>query len=386
MRMRVLVVAIAVVACGDDDSPGVSGPGDAETGTPQDDTSSTSETGTTETTAMSQGDASSGPAAMLAVDCAAPPAGAVGASYQHTPIATGASDTVLWTVEGLPDGLGINPAGGTIYGTPTVAGSFDAEVTASDDDESVSATCTIVVGPGLAIDLDALGKPCVEPGDDIAMFTSGGDGAPLACGTPSGSGNGVRPPGITVDPDTCMIEGSIEDGYGTWAWITAVEQSGARVYVPYCATQDVLPAGWYVVDGDHSGDVGNFLVPKVGTFTAGEPVAIGGGGDPVFRVSGSCGPACYYGLAFGVGASPFTDHAVQPVAALHDMGGATIGFTHELSATGPAVSATFVDRPWVLVWNLRYCISSQAADCADAAAIDANGTGSLRFATIMMPQ
>jgi len=379
---------MVAAGCASDDSPGATGAGDDDTGTPQSEgTSSTSDESTTETTAGSQDDSSSGPGPMLAVDCNAPPAAAVGASWSHTPVATGASDTVLWSIEGLPAGLGFNPAGGTMYGTPEVEGSFDVEITASDDDESASTTCTIVVGAALAIDLDALGKPCVEPGDDIAMFTTGGDGASLVCGTPDGSGNGTRPPGITVNPDTCMIEGAIEDGYGTWVWITAVEQSGHRVYVPYCATQDVLPEGWYTIDGDHSGQIGNFLAPKVATFAPGEPVAIGGSGDPVIRVTGPCGPnSCYYGLAFGVGASPFDEHAVQPVTALQDGNGTTIGFTHEISATGPAVSASFETRPWVLTWNLRYCISTQGTDCADAAAIDANGTGSLRFATIMMPQ
>jgi len=51
-----------------------------------------------------------------------------------------------------------------------------------------------------------------------------------------------------------------------------------------------------------------------------------------------------------------------------------------------AVSAAFESRPWVLSWNLQYCISAMAADCVDTDAIQANGMGFLRFATIMLPQ
>jgi hypothetical protein len=380
-------VLVSLAACGGSDNPGLGGPdGDASSSagssTAVDDASST-----TETTVGSVADSSTGAPAPLLVDCNEPPMAAVGASYHHTPLVTGDDGSATWSMTGLPPGLVFNPIGGTIYGPPEMEGSYDVEVTATEDDRSDTQTCTISVGPSLTIDFGALGKPCIEPGDDIAQFASGGDGSALSCGTVNGSGNGSRPPGITVNPDTCMIEGAIEDGYGTWVWITRVVQAGYETLVPYCATQDVLPMGWYVIDGDHSGQTGNVLEPKIGTFAPGRPVAWGGAGDPVIRVTGPCGPnSCYYGYALGIGGSQFDDVSLAPAMLMSDANGDPIGFMHSLSATGDAVAESFESRPWVLSWNLQYCISAAAADCADTDAIQANGLGFLRFATIMLPE
>ncbi|MBX7079561.1 MAG: hypothetical protein K1X88_10270 [Nannocystaceae bacterium] len=384
-RRRSFACAILLAACGGEDGVGY---GSTATTTGTSTSTGADTTTTSESSSTTDADSSSSAApTMLAVDCADPPAGAVGASYSHTPTVSGDHGSVLWDVTGLPPGLTFAAIGGTIYGEPEDEGSYDVEITASEDGHSASATCTITIGAAFAIDLDALGKPCVEPGDDITVAISGGDGAAPSCTTPQGSGNGSIPDGITVDPDTCMIEGSITDGYGTWVWITVVEQSGVEAHVPYCATQDVLPMDWYAIDGDHSGQLGNVLEPAVGSFTPGQPIAWGGGGDPIVRVTGPCGMnSCYYGVQFSVGASPFDSVTLEPMGTLRDAMDAPIGLQHELTATGPAVPAAFEDRPWVLSWNMHYCIADTAAPCADGAAVTANGMGWLRFGTIMLPQ
>jgi hypothetical protein len=55
-------------------------------------------------------------------------------------------------------------------------------------------------------------------------------------------------------------------------------------------------------------------------------------------------------------------------------------------ARGPAVPAGFEQRPFVLVWNLDYCIASDGQSCDGVQNIQANGNGHLRFGVIMRPQ
>jgi hypothetical protein len=45
---------------------------------------------------------------------------------------TGGSGTVTWSATGLPNGVSINPSSGDVTGTPTVTGTFNATVTATD--------------------------------------------------------------------------------------------------------------------------------------------------------------------------------------------------------------------------------------------------------------
>lgn len=344
-------------------------------------------TDTTETTANS-GDAatSTGEVPTLEIDCAEPPATAVGAVYSHKPVASGAVSAVVWSMANLPPGLSFNPVSGEIVGKATMAGSFDVEITATSLDQLGEQTCTVVVGEGFEIDLSSHTRPCIGPDDDLAMFVTGGVGDALACTTPGGSGGGSIPEGVTVDPDTCLIEGTIADGYGTWVWITRVEQAGAIAYVPYCMTQEVSPPGSYTISGDHSGALDNALEPAVVPFTAGAALDFGGMGDPIFRVEGPCGPnSCFYGVVFGAGPSPFGDLGIAPTTTLRDVNNAPIGLTHEFTATGDPVAESLEARPWALSINLRYCISTVASDCDGGDAIDANGMGTLRFGLIAVP-
>jgi hypothetical protein len=50
------------------------------------------------------------------------------------------------------------------------------------------------------------------------------------------------------------------------------------------------------------------------------------------------------------------------------------------------VESGYEARPWVLSWDLHYCISDTEADCNGTAAIEANGDGELRFGMIMLPE
>ena len=229
----------------------------------------------------------------------------------------------------------------------------------------------------------------------LPMLIAGGDGSPVTCDTPMSSGSGTRPDAVTVDPGSCAIEGEpTEDEFGTWVWITEVEQSGARAYVPFCITQDTPAAGSFDVSMRVGDDSDALLAPLLGTFAPGEPLAVGPeDDDPWFEVVGGCGDAaCYYGWVFQLGASPFGGDCGQdsclglsPSQLLSDDDG-PIGFAHGLHAHGPPVDAGFEGRPFVLPWNLTYCIADNDTACDGSEAVLANAGARLHVSVLMLPE
>jgi hypothetical protein len=285
-----------------------------------------------------------------------------------------------------------NPLDGSLSGVPEQEGTYDFELTVSaGNGQSASESCTVDVGPAMTIALEDLGGPCIGPEDDLAALIVGGDGSPPTCSTPGGTGAGSRPEGVEVDPETCTIAGTSSDTYGTWVWVTAVEQSGYRQYVPYCYRQDTPAEGAYTVSGVHGEGTLGALDPAVATFTPGEPLDWGGGGDPLFSVEGPCGPTtCYFGFVFQVSSSGFGGCDTPPCYGLGpteviNPRGAPIGYTHNLFAKGPPVPEDLQDRPWVLNWELRYCLASDPVTCNGSENIVENGEGALRFGVIMQP-
>ncbi len=327
------------------------------------------------------------------VRCAEPPSAAVGADYEHAfEVEPEASWT--WSAAGLPPGLSLSPISGTLSGSPTEAGSFAVSVEVQGSGGEGQASCTLEVAPALSVDLEALARPCLGPADALADVLVGGDGSPVTCSTPAGNGDGSRPAGVTVDPDACTIEGApTPDEFGTWVWITEVEQSGAQAYVPFCITQDTPPAGAFEVTMTADGDPNALLEPRLGTFTPGEPVSFDGGGDPQVVVVGGCGTgACFYGFSFLVGASPLGGDCGQdpcfdlsPSAIVEDGDGNPIGFSHEMFALGPPVPRSASPRPFVLPWELTYCIADNGEDCDGNANIVANAGAHVHVSLLMQP-
>ncbi len=82
------------------------------------------------------------------------PAGTAGSSYSVTLAATGGTPPYTWAASGLPGGLALDPATGTISGTPSAGGNFQFGVTVSDTQKNsasqqFSLLVNVPAGPGL---------------------------------------------------------------------------------------------------------------------------------------------------------------------------------------------------------------------------------------------
>ncbi len=426
--LRVAPCALLLAACSGEDAVGSSA-----TYTTSASASTTTETATTTTTGESES-ATEGTvsesdteattttttgtttaAEPLVVDCGAPPPGAVGAEYSHMPTVEGGVPGYSWSAEGLPEGLEINGFTGAITGEPAVSGDFTVELTVEDSEGMTAmATCAgLAVADGLSVDLSGLEGPCITGAGSLLDYVQGGDGGAITCSVPGGTGNGKLPAGITVNPETCAIEGSIsETRYGTWAWIVEASQSGVEIHVPYCATQDEQAPGAYTITGMHSGGAGDALTPATADFAPGELLKFDGDGEPRFEITTECGNACFYGYVYAVSSSLFGGgpckedsdgcYGLCPLvddpneedgdkqgncSLLPAMGFPKEGFVHEMWSKGDVPSASFENRPWIVQWSIDYCISTDDSACKTKSDILENGSGSnLEFAVIMRPK
>jgi hypothetical protein len=353
------------------------------------------------------------------VDCGTPPKGAQGAKYKHKPSASGGVPAYKWSATGLPEGLEIHPGSGEIHGVPTTIGEYVIELTVTDVKDNVAtAICpALAVGEMLKVDYDALfaDGPCITAGGKTILdYITGGDGSPITCSAPGGLGNGKLPLGLGIAAESCAITGTIaETRYGGWGWMVEAEQSGVRVYAPYCALQTQQAPKAYKISGDHSGQQDNALVPMVVKFKPDQPLRLGSQGDPRFEViKGTCGDSCFFGFAYQVSSSPLGTGACETDAdtcfglcplvpdanepdgdkqlqcsLLPLLSAPKIGFTHEMWAKGDPPPEGFKTRPFVAQWSIDYCLSDKAPDCQGKAAILKNGDNTnFEFPVIFRPE
>ncbi|MBA8862429.1 outer membrane autotransporter protein [Ochrobactrum anthropi] len=117
------------------------------------------------------------PASVIDLDLSVLPTGKVGKDYgPHKLAASGGTAPYTYVVTGLPDGL--TASGDTISGKPTMDGSFEVEVTATDaDGYTVSKKQTVVIEKAFVIDLDLSVLPTGKVGQDYGshkLAASGG--------------------------------------------------------------------------------------------------------------------------------------------------------------------------------------------------------------------
>jgi hypothetical protein len=370
----------------------------------------------------------------LTVDCGELPRAAVNASFVFSPQVEGGDGDYRFAAEGLPDGLSIDAGSGQIMGIPSVEGDHTFDLVVTDGDGGMGQdTCSISVHPALstALELDAV-PYCVQRGETLLDFVvdGTGDGTPIVCDHTGGQGNGKTPEGISIDPETCAIEGSIQEvRLGTWAFMVRGTQSGAEVWLPYCVTRE--DGSGYDVQVEHTTPgADSTLVPLMRRYDASAALDVGGDGDPRFEIthpSACTGTSCFYGYAFSVNSSPFSIDTIafSPRGLLMDASDEPIGFFHEFSVGGDPVPEGFRARPWTVNFDLDYCLSTDTegctcpdpvtpaptcttdADCSgvgfacereneddaqgecrcsDARVVRANGDGNLEFSIIMVPE
>lgn len=303
--------------------------------------------------------------------------------------------TYIYTLEGeFPAGLTIDEStgelGGVIEADPATY-TFDVRIEDETDPETYNATgtCTLQVNERLNAPLSIDAIPFCLRNDDsdtlLSLVRSGtGDGTPITCDTPGGNGNGRLPNGISVDPETCRIDGAIdEERRGTWVFMVRGTQSGSEVYVPYCVNNDI-PQG-YEITASHSGQDDADLIPIMRTYDPSAPFEVGVEGDPRFEITspGICGASCFFRYSFVRTNAPLETFDLSPDGLVSNDKGESIGFFHELRVDGPAVPAEFRDRPWVLSVGVSYCMADDDGGCAE---VPPQGDGALEFGLIMVPE
>lgn len=329
----------------------------------------------------------------LAVDCTSLPVTAEGAQYSQSPTITGQLEDVTYryTATDLPEGLAIDEDSGVISGTIAAErGEYSFDVTIEDvadpDAYSATGTCTLQVNPRLSapISVDTM---CLRNGDDLRdlVVAGTGDGSPITCDFPGGNGNGRKPNGVEVDPEGCTITGAVtDDRYGTWVFMMRGRQSGAEVFVPYCATNDE-PQG-YQITATHSGNTDAALVPIVREYDPTADFTVGADMDPRYEITspGTCGASCFFKYSFFRTGAPIGmgGFSLDPDGLIDDGMGENLGFFHELRLSGPPVPEEFRNRPWALSATLHYCLAGTDT-CDDA---EADGDASFELGVIMVPE
>jgi len=334
----------------------------------------------------------------IVVECGEFPPLAEGADFVHLPIVYGGDGIYTWSASGLPDGLDIDPYDGEIDGAPAAEGEYDITLTVTDgSDGAGEVTCSVTVASPLQTttpDGPLADNACISGNGTIndVIVEGTGDGSPITCSIEDGSGNGRVPDGITINPETCAIEGTVEtERFGVYAFMVRGEQSGVSVYAPYCVTQDD-DANTYAVDADHSGASGVPQAPLVGFFDPDGTTTIGTSGDPHYTAidptvcAGSM--SCYFGFLFHINSSPFDGDTfdITDDGLVLDMDDNRIGLSHGLSATATEIADEFRDRPWIQNVTMTYCLSPSNSDCVGSTAITENAGAQLEISILMFPQ
>jgi hypothetical protein len=159
------------------------------------------------------------------------PNGTVGSPYTtvieatdpaNPPTASGIQDPFTWSAAGLPPGLMIDSATGTIFGTPTMAGTFTVRVTVIDGDGGMDIRgLTITISPGSSVGV------C-----PTAVVVSSGVGGVLVAEGGSTTINAIFPTGSSCG---CVIQWDVgcdgmPDGTGGSLTLSGVDRDGPSTF------------------------------------------------------------------------------------------------------------------------------------------------------------
>ncbi len=320
---------------------------------------------------------------------AAPPDGAVGATYTYDLNDAAIGGTGVYsnwsTSTPLPPGLTLDADTGIISGVPEGPGNTGYPLSVSVDDaltgESYTFDCAeIHINDRLnAMAVRNETNHCIPHTMSVqqaidAELIQGGDGTDITCNAlnvnnlpcPLGDGNGRLAPGVTFNETSCSHSGDVTgDRRGTWVWMVEVVQSGAVAYVPYCASNDV--DAFHDITLTANAQQEPDLTPGLLEYDPGDTIEFGN--NTAGPVDGTHqwdvqDPQCNsdpsqcnsFGFKFDVTCSPFDPPFVL------DAESTGVGIHHDLGAAGPA-NPTFAERPWVASFEMLYCTSANGVDC-----------------------
>ena len=181
-------------------------------------------------------------AAPVVVSTANLSGGSVGALYSRNVTASGGSGIYTFALTGtqtLPPGLGFFPTG-LVSGTPTAAGSYTFQVTATDNSglaRSGTQAATIVIASSLVITTTSVPNAVAGSPYSQALVATGGI-TPYTWAVASGA----LPPGLTLSPTTGILTGTPTTP-GTFTFDATVsdsstpQQTASRSFTIAVATQ-----------------------------------------------------------------------------------------------------------------------------------------------------
>ncbi len=149
------------------------------------------------------------------------PEGVTSRPYEVFMDAQGGLPPYTWEAEGLPDGLGLDPARGLLSGTPTGFGTSRVSITVTDDygQRTTADLDLVIMPPGLSLVTDHLPRGMVGSAYTVIVEASGGV-APLSF-TAMGLPDGLRLVGDTISgvprsQGTSMVRLRVTDAAGQW--------------------------------------------------------------------------------------------------------------------------------------------------------------------------
>jgi hypothetical protein len=185
----------------------------------------------------------------VAIVTPALPAPEAGQPYNQTVQTTGGTAPFTFAVTGgsLPAGLTLNPSTGVISGTITAGGPYAFTITVTDANGKTSrVTYSGSIAETLAITTRSIPAPIIGKAYSQPVQTSGGV-APFAFSITAGS----MPPGLTLDPNTGILSGTLSVPGPFRFTVSVVDAFGVKRSVQYSGvvlaavaiTPTALPSG-----------------------------------------------------------------------------------------------------------------------------------------------
>jgi hypothetical protein len=164
---------------------------------------------------------------VLSITTTSLPSATVGTGYGQGITATGGQTPYTWSVaSGLPPGLSLNTSVGSIFGTPTTAGTYRFTVTVKDSSspqKTASQGLSITVSgstPALSITTTSLPAATRGTGYGQGLSATGGQ-TPYTWSVSSG-----LPPGLSLNPSVGSIFGTPTTA-GTYSFTVTVRDSSS---------------------------------------------------------------------------------------------------------------------------------------------------------------